>query len=373
MKILHLCSDFHGTNVYREFFLELDKYGLNQIIYAPVKREKDLGKRIDLSLKNAEYIYSNAYNDIDRFFYRHKIRKLIFDIKSKIDLREVTIIHAHFLFSMGGIALELKKEFGIEYIVSFRNADLNHFFKYRPFLRYKGKEILKNSNNINFISPAYKKRLFSDYLNKAEKNSIENKCRILPNGINDFWLKNKTTNKKFDNSKINLLCVGELDKNKNITSSIKVTTELASRGWNVSFGIVGKGKLEKKIKTIVKKESSRIRYLGFFDKKEDLLSTYRKYDIFLMPSFEETFGLVYLEALSQGLPIIYTKGEGIDGFFDDGIVGFSNEPKNIKGISNNIEAIINNYEEVSSTCLKRINQFSWKIIVEKYLKDCYPK
>ena len=41
-----------------------------------------------------------------------------------------------------------------------------------------------------------------------------------------------------------------------------------------------------------------------------------------MPSFPETFGLVYVEAMSQGLPIIYTKGQGIDGYFEDGKVGY---------------------------------------------------
>lgn len=36
-------------------------------------------------------------------------------------------------------------------------------------------------------------------------------------------------------------------------------------------------------------------------------------DIFVMVSHSETFGLVYIEALSQGLPILYTRGQGIDG------------------------------------------------------------
>lgn len=40
-----------------------------------------------------------------------------------------------------------------------------------------------------------------------------------------------------------------------------------------------------------------------------------------MPSHKETFGLVYAEAMSQGLPIIYTKNQGFDGQFPDGYVG----------------------------------------------------
>lgn len=38
-----------------------------------------------------------------------------------------------------------------------------------------------------------------------------------------------------------------------------------------------------------------------------------------MPSKAETFGLVYVEAMLQGLPILYTKNEGIDGFYEENI------------------------------------------------------
>lgn len=41
-----------------------------------------------------------------------------------------------------------------------------------------------------------------------------------------------------------------------------------------------------------------------------------------MPSFTESFGLVYAEAMSQGLPVIYSKGQGFDGQFAEGVVGY---------------------------------------------------
>ena len=66
-----------------------------------------------------------------------------------------------------------------------------------------------------------------------------------------------------------------------------------------------------------------------------------------MPSFHETFGLVYIEAMSQGLPIIYTKGEGIDGYFKEATVGYSVNPKDVKNIVKKIEMIIHNYNKIS--------------------------
>ena len=51
-----------------------------------------------------------------------------------------------------------------------------------------------------------------------------------------------------------------------------------------------------------------------------------------MLSIMETFGLVYAEAMSQGLPIIYTKGQGFDEQFDEGKVGYHADCFNIEEI-----------------------------------------
>lgn len=45
--------------------------------------------------------------------------------------------------------------------------------------------------------------------------------------------------------------------------------------------------------------------------KTKIIDVYRDSDIFVMPSKFETFGLVYVEALTQGLHLIYTKGQGL--------------------------------------------------------------
>src|SRR5699024_12238501 len=69
----------------------------------------------------------------------------------------------------------------------------------------------------------------------------------------------------------------------------------------------------------------------------ELISIYRENDIFIMPSFSETFGLVYPEAMSQGLPVLYTKGQGFDGQYEDGYVGYPACADNPKDIAEKIQ------------------------------------
>src|SRR5690606_22696545 len=84
--------------------------------------------------------------------------------------------------------------------------------------------------------------------------------------------------------------------------------------------------------------------------KEKLLELYRANDILVMPSKTETFGLVYAEAMSQGLPVIYSKGQGFDGQFKEGLIGYHVDCFDPVNIASSILKIVNNYEEMSSNC-----------------------
>ncbi len=88
--------------------------------------------------------------------------------------------------------------------------------------------------------------------------------------------------------------------------------------------------------------------------------------MFIMPSFTETFGMVYAEALTQGLPVIYTRGEGFDGNFDEGEVGYSVNSSNYIEISDRILKIIKNYDKISGNCVTAANKFEWTNICKKY-------
>ena len=62
------------------------------------------------------------------------------------------------------------------------------------------------------------------------------------------------------------------------------------------------------------KNDHSFEFVGKVDSLPVLKSYYERSDFFTMPSKAETFGLVYIEALLQGLPVMYTQNEGIDGF-----------------------------------------------------------
>ena len=107
-------------------------------------------------------------------------------------------------------------------------------------------------------------------------------------------------------------------------------------------------------------------FYGWQKNKEDIKKYYDQADIFVMPSLRETFGTVYIEALSQGLPVIYTRGQGIDGYFEQGTTGFACNPKDTDEIREAILRIAENYGSMSRTCVQASKSFQWHVIAKQY-------
>jgi len=97
-----------------------------------------------------------------------------------------------------------------------------------------------------------------------------------------------------------------------------------------------------------------------------LIAHYRTQHVLVVPSFHETFGMVYAEALSQGVPVVYSRGEGFDGQFADGEVGFACDPRQPSSIASAIERVVGDYEALSVRALAGSQRFDWSRIADRY-------
>lgn len=164
--------------------------------------------------------------------------------------------------------------------------------------------------------------------------------------------------------------MGIISKRKNQLTTTRVVKLLQKKGYKIKYTVVGKVKDNKVYRQI--KDLSYVQYIPHTS-KEKLIDIYRENDIFVMPSKTETFGLVYAEAMSQGLPVIYTRGQGFDGQFEEGEVGYSVDCKDKEEISMKIIDIINNYDVISRNAINLVDRYNWNIICEKYndiYEDC---
>ena len=366
MKILQIACGFSYSSVYKNLFLELNRKKMNIEVYVPQHTDPAIG---DIDQRSYPYpIYSNkVIKNWDKYIYFSKILKMRKDVEKNFDLSSIRVIHAHSLFSDGGVAYELYKRYRIPYMVAIRDTDVNQYFKKAKHLKPYALRILKNASSVIFLSKAYRDNLLKTLIPNKLMEDINKKAVIIPNGISSFWLNNIYTNRSnFDpnKSQIKLIFVGQIIKRKNIENVIKASIELSNQ-------------IKKKVNLLVvgqKKDSDYFRYLTTlgefkyidFCPQEELISHYRNADIFVMPSHTETFGLVYAEALSQGLPVIYTKGQGFDGHFEEGAVGYRVNPLNINEIVDKIIKVLDNYDYLSRNCTINSTKFDWEKIGKSY-------
>ena len=361
MQILHINRNYIFNNLHSKLIEALDRQqGLKNLVFVPASKEQKVKFNVDYRTKVVE-----CFNLDDRYVYHLKQYKITKAIQNKFNINEFDLLHAYTLFTDGSCAFRLSKRYGIPYVVAIRNTDINDFFAKIPFLRPYGRKILKNAQAIFFLSEEYKKTLCKNYISAKMSTLMEEKMYVIPNGMDEFWLKNlNNTHRVIDkNQVIKALYAGRIDRNKNIEATCKALQLLNDRGYNFEFTVIGKVEDE-----IVFRELKKYLFVSYIPNmvKEDLIKEYRRHDLFVMPSFSETFGISYIEAMSQGLPVIYTKGQGFDGQFNEGIVGFHVIPNDPNNIANKIEELLAGYEQISQNCLRECVSFDWNSIADKY-------
>lgn len=364
MKVLHINCNYIGTALHRVMFRKLNRNGGHKV-FAPSD-----GRTAWRSFQpEADETVSVCYRRYDRYFYYRKQSKLCRSVEEHFDVSGFDCLHAYTLFTDGGCAMTLSQKYGIPYVAAVRGTDLNGFFRLRPLLRSRGVKILENASAVFFLSEEFRRKLLERYVPRDKRVEILKKSHIVPNGLDPFWLENPAPAKpaeeltRIERGEIRVIFTGRIDQNKNLTRTAAAVEELNRRGYTVRFTAVGpvaeEGILE------------QLRRFPFFtyepaQPKEQLIERYRENDIFVMPSLSETFGLVYAEAMSQGLPVVYTVGEGFYGQFPEGEAGYGVDPRDTGDVADKILRIVENYREISSRCQALARRFDWEQITTRY-------
>ena len=359
MRILHINCNYIGTTLHQLMIEHLDALGYDNQVFVPI-----YDKNIAVIKPNDNVYVSECFNKWDRLVFDYKQQKIIKAIEEHYDVASFDLIHAYTLYTDGNAARVLSEKYGVPYVVAVRNTDVNDFLKKMIHLRKRGLKTLLAAKKVFFLSEAYRRQVFEKYIPQKYQEEIKKKTQIIPNGIDEFWFENKPTIvKTIDKKNIKLVYAGRIDKNKNIPTTQKAMEIFRKQGYEITLTVVGKVQDEKEFQII--KNDPYTTCLPAMP-KEKLIDVYRESDIFVMPSFTESFGLVYAEAMSQGLPVIYSKGQGFDGQFSEGVVGYHVDSGSPDDVAEGIKRVIENYEQIKANCVPSSRYFTWNCICSNY-------
>lgn len=371
MRILHINCNYILSSLHQCLIERLNNEGVeNDVFVATYDKKRSI-------VNTKEYVkVEECFEKWDRICFDYKQSKILKCIKNTYNINNFDCIHAYTLFTDGNSAMKLSQQFGIPFVVAVRNTDVNDFFAKRVFLKNRGIEIMRKASYIFFLSESYKNQVFEKYIPSRYHEELLSKTCVVPNGIDDFWINNMPSYEHEDintNNVIQLIYAGRIDKNKNIPTIQAAMNILRKKGIKTELEIVGRVEDGNEFKKICKDNYTH--YIKALP-KEKLLREYRQSDIFVMPSFTESFGLVYAEAMSQGIPVLYSKGQGFDRQFEEGLVGYNVDSKSAKSVAEGIEKVICNYATIKRNVVKCSHEFDWSKIAKVYCKiynslECY--
>ncbi len=366
MKVLQIANDFCRTKVHSNMIMNLDDLGLNQVVFNAVRGEEFVGRN-SFEAKNTEFVYANVVKPYHRYFYHVKRNHVYKEMLKRIDVKFIDICHASTLFTDGGLAYKLHKQFGVPYFVAVRNTDVNEFMKLLPNTWIDGMKILLNAEKIFFISEGLRKKFEDHIMVKFILSKIKHKFVLMPNGIEDYFLDHVDRSDRVGNK---IVYVGNFTANKNVVRLANAVLQLRKEPQfkDLSLTMVGGGREpDCTLPNLIKDNPDALNFIGPIYDKAELCKIFRTCKMFAMTSIYETFGLVYIEALSQNLPVLYTKNQGIDGLFGPE-VGEAVNPLSEDEILEGLKKILTgtNYSNRNI----EFEEFRWSRVAAKY-KEFY--
>ena len=198
---------------------------------------------------------------------------------------------------------------------------------------------------------------------------------MIPHGVDTDWFYPRDErHPSVDPDKTTLLYVGRLGARKGLDLAIR---GLAATGdTQIEFLIAGTGRHERKLRALADDlgVDDRVHFLGYVP-DEELPTLYSSADVFVLPSRYEGFGLVLLEAMACGTPVIGTKVGGIPTVVHDGEDGYLVEP-DVRALSEAFEKVSRDDAKVktmSELALKNAKAHSWPRTItqtEKLYEHC---
>ena len=353
MRVLHISNDYYNSRVYRTLHQGFAKDGLESVFFVPMSYS-------DNRHDDPNVVEAHCFHNWDRYLYMNKQRKIYREFRETVKKYKPDLVHGYFLYSGGIHCLWAKREFGIPFAVTVQNTDINAVYKWMPHLRGLARRILCEASAVFFVSAAYRDFVLEHVVKDSDKQSIAKKCRLLPFAVDPFWTENTDLSQHpSHDGPVRLLTVGAVNKSKNQLGVAEAVSLLRKRGMNAELTVIGAAEDEEIDRQVCAKPFvRRIPHMP----KEELIKQYRSADIFVLPSFAESFGLVYAEALTQGVPVIYSAGQGFDHQFPEGEVGYRVDAHSPEDIAEGIDRLLHKYDDIQKNCAAAADCFSQSMI-----------
>ncbi|MFQ5976988.1 MAG: glycosyltransferase family 4 protein [Candidatus Heimdallarchaeota archaeon] len=280
--------------------------------------------------------------------------------------RTYDLVNSHFAVPSSIGALPYRFLRRKPHVLTLLGSDVYNPFEYkrpleiiRPFLHF-----LYNSADL-LVAPS------EDLRQRCYQKKPRNPILVIPHGIDLEPYTSETQATKIGS----IVCVSRLIPRKAHQYLVSALPHIIQTVPEATLCFIGDGPETKHLQKLAKKlgVQSKVQFTGHLSQKEAIRKLATA-DIFALHTLHEAFGLVYLEAMALGKPIVTTtEGAGREVI---GEAGLFVPPRDAKALAQAITELIVNRElrdKKGEAGLKRVNNYCWDAIIQRYaqiFKNC---
>jgi glycosyltransferase involved in cell wall biosynthesis len=178
-----------------------------------------------------------------------------------------------------------------------------------------------------------------------EANDVAPECvTVIAHGLSSEWVKTFSESRRANGAGHTLLSVTRLiraDVQKGVDAVLRAMPEILRRCPETRYVVVGDGNDRAELERLAASLglAGRVEFRGELS-SEALCRAYQEADIFVLPSQTEGFGIVFLEAMYSGLPVVAARAGGAQNVVEEGVTGILVTPEDEKELVSAVSALL---------------------------------
>lgn len=299
-----------------------------------------------------------------------------FKVRSVFEKFNPDLVHVQHPFFLGEMGMHLGKSRGLPIILTY-HTQYERYSHYAPIDSDLVKRWIINvcTSFCNLcdlvVAPS------SDIRKMLASREVRTRVQVIPTGVDLSLYENpdrQWLRKKFDikEDKRILIHIGRLAREKNLEFLFRSVAEAMGKRKDLLFFVAGLGDLEDALKKLADQLGIR-QHVIFYGNMgpEELVNAYAGGDLFVFSSMTETQGLVNLESMAAGTPVVAVDAPGVRDVVEHGVNGFltTGDPGDF---SEKILVLLSSPEKraaFSKAALKTAGEFSTAIMAGRMLKE----
>ena len=240
------------------------------------------------------------------FAIRHKMALKLYNKIAKEQGRP-DILYAHFLYNIAS-GVDIKKQYGIP-LIGMEHWSILNQEKLPRYVVDMGNVAYKSADQIISVSDSLRKIILQQF----NRNSI-----VIHNMVGDIFINKEINCEKNINNGIDFVAVGSLIQRKGFDVLIRAFAESNLKKEGARLTIIGEGEERNNLQQQINVAGLTNNIILEGQKvKTEIVEILHNSDVFVLASRSETFGVVCIEAMATGLPVIATACGGPEEFIDD--------------------------------------------------------